>query len=397
MPAVPNTKRYCALSLQTIVALLFTAAISNGQPLTSNLTFSPTRIDFGNVRIRSTTDQKVTLTNSCGTCGSSAIVVSAVSVSGTGFSLSGISLPVTLNAGQSTSFTVTFNPTTVATISGSVMLTFNAPIPNLAIPLSGAVIQGNLWPKHRSIAFANVQVGTNRIEEETVTNDGGTDVTISAASASGPGFSLSGLWLPPKTLRPGDNFSFYVTFNPTSEVVAAGTLTITSDAADSGLSIPLSGKGEKIESLHECSLAKTNNECKLVIDRANPVAPPTVQMYSGQALTVIVKNPNYYERYFLDYQSGQAAILPDVASSIVQGLLPSLQKLNEFSTVTASVYILPTQPPANSCGASDFAKQDGNQGWKVVSTFNGIESDTGARNFATQTDAEEWMRTNQAP
>ena len=87
---------------------------------------------------------------------------------------------------------------------------------------------------------------------------------------------------------------------------------------------------EKIKRLPECSLAKTNDECKLTIDRQNPISPPTIQMYSNQTLTVIVKNPNRFERYFLDYQSGQATLTPDVASSIVQGLLPSLQKVGEI-------------------------------------------------------------------
>jgi len=81
-----------------------------------------------------------------------------------------------------------------------------------------------------------------------------------------------------------------------------------------------------IKALPECSLAKTNNNCKLIIDRSNPIAPPTVQMYSNQVLTVIVKKPKPYESYFLDYQSGQATLSPDVATSIVQGLLPSLAK-----------------------------------------------------------------------
>ncbi|MGC1648138.1 MAG: hypothetical protein WA741_20140 [Candidatus Sulfotelmatobacter sp.] len=55
-----------------------------------------------------------------------------------------------------------------------------------------------------------------------------------------------------------------------------------------------------------------------------------MQMYSGEVLTVVVKNANTFERYSLDYQSGQATLKPDVASSIVQGLLPSLLKAGEI-------------------------------------------------------------------
>jgi hypothetical protein len=88
--------------------------------------------------------------------------------------------------------------------------------------------------------------------------------------------------------------------------------------------------------LPECSLSKTNENCKLIIDRRIPVSPSTVQMYSNQSVTVVVKNPNAFERYFLDYTTGQATLSPDVTSSIVQGLLPSLAKASyRFDTAKA--------------------------------------------------------------
>src|ERR1039457_5961815 len=47
------------------------------------------------------------------------------------------------------------------------------------------------------------------------------------------------------------------------------------------------------------------------------LAPPTIQMYPGQKLTVLIRRPHYFERYFLDYQSGQLTLAPDVTSSLV--------------------------------------------------------------------------------
>lgn len=85
--------------------------------------------------------------------------------------------------------------------------------------------------------------------------------------------------------------------------------------------------------LPECSPSKTNSDCAIVIDRANPIAPPTIQMYEGGSVTVVLRGPNSFERYFLDYQTGTATLKPDVASSIVQGLLPSLQKAGEIKTL----------------------------------------------------------------
>jgi len=71
-------------------------------------------------------------------------------------------------------------------------------------------------------------------------------------------------------------------------------------------------------------------------------------MYSGESLTVVVEHPNYFERYFLDLQTGQATLTPDVASSIVQGLLPSLLKASEIKSRELN---LNTQSPPDVCNA----------------------------------------------
>ena len=54
------------------------------------------------------------------------------------FSATGFALPLTLAAGQSTSFSVTFAPTTTGSLSGSVTVTSNATNSPLAISLSGS-------------------------------------------------------------------------------------------------------------------------------------------------------------------------------------------------------------------------------------------------------------------
>jgi hypothetical protein len=105
----------------------------------------------------------------------------------------------------------------------------------------------------------------------------------------------------------------------------------------------------QVQALPECSLSKTNDDCQLTIDRASPLTPPAVQMYSDKTVTVIVKNPKTFERYFLDYQTGQATLSPDIASSIVQGLLPGLGKVNGL--FTTKIYFAPgvAAAPADPC------------------------------------------------
>jgi hypothetical protein len=109
------------------------------------------------------------------------------------------------------------------------------------------------------------------------------------------------------------------------------------------------------DSLPECSLSKTNRSCKLVIDRSNPVAPSTVQMYSNEQLTVIIKNPLPFERYFLDFTTGQAAVTPDVMSSIIQGLIPDLQKLEATGDQALKVMGEASTNAVAACEANEFS------------------------------------------
>jgi len=205
------------------------------------LVANPTSLAFGSVQINTSNSLSETLTNT----GGSSLTISAATASGSGFSLSGLaSLPLTLTAGQSTSFTVLFSPTASGAASGSVSITSNGSNPNLSIPLSGTgVAQGDLVANPTSLAFGSVQINTSNSLSETLTNTGGSSLTISAATASGSGFSLSGLASLPLTLPAGQSTSFTVLFSPTASGAASGSVSITSNGSNPNLSIPLSGTG----------------------------------------------------------------------------------------------------------------------------------------------------------
>ena len=218
----------------TLSVPLSGTGIAQGQ-LGSN----PASFNFGSIQIGTSKPLSGTLTNS----GGSSLTISAASASGAGFSLSGLSLPVTLNAGQSTSFTVTFAPTASGAVSGSVSVTSNGGNPSLSISLSGTgVTPGTLSPNPSSLAFGSVQVGSNSSLSETLTNAGGSTVTISQASSTAAAFSISGLNLP-VTLTANQSVTFTATFTPTGAGGASGNLSVTSSASNSPLSIALSGTG----------------------------------------------------------------------------------------------------------------------------------------------------------
>src|SRR5207237_7855480 len=74
------------------------------------------RLEFRRVLFRSV------LTNTS----NAAVSVSQVTVSGTGFSITGLNLPLTLAAGQSSTFNVQFAPTATGSASGSISLVSDA-------------------------------------------------------------------------------------------------------------------------------------------------------------------------------------------------------------------------------------------------------------------------------
>ena len=203
------------------------------------LTSALASLGFGSVTTGSSASLTETLTNS----GATSVAISAASTTGSGFSVSGLTLPTTLTAGQSVSFSITFSPTAGGSVTGNLAITSNASNPTLAIPLSGTgVAQGMLGSNPTSLNFGNVTVGSNQSLSETVTNTGGSSVTISQATISGTGFSLSGITTP-LTLTAGQSTTFNVTFAPQSAASASGNVTMTSTASNPTLTIPVAGTG----------------------------------------------------------------------------------------------------------------------------------------------------------
>jgi hypothetical protein len=107
---------------------------------------------------------------------------------------------------------------------------------------------------------------------------------------------------------------------------------------------PISVKAQNV-----CSVSKTNTSCVLTVDRSNPVAPPAIQMYSDQTLTVIIEKPLPFERYFLDFSTGQATVAPDQASAIVTALSGNLAKLTELSKSGFIAENEPVDVESSSC------------------------------------------------
>lgn len=217
-----------------------TIALSGTGVTPGALTANPANLSFGSVTVNGSSSLPETITNT----GGMAVTISQIAASGTGFSLSGGTTPITLGAGQSTTFHVIFRPTSATTNSGTVTVTSDASNPSLSILLSGTgtATVGQLGVSPSTLAIGSVVVGTSGSASGTLTASGAS-VTITSASANNGAFSFSGVTLP-VTISSGQSIPFNVTFTPTTTGAVTATLTFTSDAGNSPTTETLTGTGE---------------------------------------------------------------------------------------------------------------------------------------------------------
>ena len=232
---------------RVVVANSAGSATSNAASLTVNsvpapaIQVSPTSINFGNVVTGTSLSQALVISNT----GTATLTITQVTVTGAAFSASGFSLPLNVNAGQNSTITVAFLPTSVVSVSGNVSIVSNAATSPTSVALSGSGIAPNLTLgiSPGSLSFGNVTTGTSSpTENVTITNTGNANVTISQVSASGAGYSVTG-GSTPVTLTPSQNLVLSVQFSPTVAGSVSGTISIVSNATGSPATVTLSGSG----------------------------------------------------------------------------------------------------------------------------------------------------------
>jgi len=203
------------------------------------VTVAPSSMSFGVVKVGNNQSQPAAMTNT----GGSTLQVTQVTATGNVFSVSGLSLPLTLAAGQSQGFTVIFTPTTAGTVNGNVAIANTGSTPTVNVALTGgSATAGVLSPSPSSLNFGSVQVGGNQALPETLTNSGGSTVTVTQVTPTGTGYSVSGLSLP-MVLTAGQSQFFTVNFAPTASGSSTGNLAIVSDASNASVNVALTGNG----------------------------------------------------------------------------------------------------------------------------------------------------------
>jgi hypothetical protein len=108
-------------------------------PVVPGIQIEPATLSFGDVQVNTTAAQTITITSS----GTAALTITALNVTGSGYTVSGLSLPLTLNPGQTTDFAISFDPPATGVATGQISLTTNVSGGAASVALSGTgVTQG---------------------------------------------------------------------------------------------------------------------------------------------------------------------------------------------------------------------------------------------------------------
>lgn len=242
-----------ALTLLAVTALLgaiggcsgvVTANSPNGNgggstpPPASSFSISPSSLSFGNVTMGAKASQNATVTNT----GNTTVTISQANFSNSEFTLSNMSMPTTLDAGQSASFLVWLNGNTTGAASGSLSLASSDGTTSAPVALSGTVVaaQPQLSVSPAAVSFGTVTVGSKGTQALTLNNTGTGDLSVSLISVSATGVAISGI-ATPATIKAGQSASLTLTYAPTATGALSGHISIASNAPNSPLTVNVTG------------------------------------------------------------------------------------------------------------------------------------------------------------
>ena len=111
------------------------------------------------------------------------------------------------------------------------------------------------------LSFGSVNVSSDGVQSVTITNSGNSNVTISNVTVSGAGFNAGG-GIAGLTLSPGQTAPLSVTFAPAATGSASGSVTVTSNATNSPITVALTGTGAT--QAHSVSLSWTASTSSVI-------------------------------------------------------------------------------------------------------------------------------------
>lgn len=214
---------------------------STGVNQTPGMTVSQQALSFGSVTVGSTATKSVTVSNT----GNANLTISQVSVSGNGFSTSGLTPGLAVAPNTSATVAINFAPSAVGSSAGSLTITSSASTSPSVLPLSATGVTAatpTVSVTPTNLVFGNVNVGTSGTQSIAIQNTGSANLVVNSASVSGTGYTVSGMSAP-VTVAPGGSTALAVSFTPSSTGTAAGNVSLSSNAQASPAAVALTGNG----------------------------------------------------------------------------------------------------------------------------------------------------------
>jgi hypothetical protein len=264
--------------LPLLLAVSFFAGCSGSAPVTPTtpgISLSPNPLAFPHTVANTMTTLPLTVSNP----GTATLVITSVTVSGSSFS-SSIGTCGSIAAGASCQLSVVFTPASTGALTGVLTVADNASASPQSVTLTGTgdpvpVPLGALSPT--TLSFGNVVVNSAGITLiTTLASTGSGPLTINSITAS-TAFTASTTCVSP-VVSPS-TCTILVTFTPTLKQAYTGTLTVTTNAANSPMTVALTGTGIALPSPSSCTGTVTTS----------PTLPAPTSNFPGVPFTGSVK------------------------------------------------------------------------------------------------------------
>ena len=205
-----------------------------------SIALSTSSFNFKSVVVGQTATQTLTISNS----GQSPVQLTSLSVSNKQFTITGPAVPLSIAPSASLSYTLSFSPAAVGSVTGMLTVGSNAKTAPGPVSLSGSGEKAvaNLVFSPASINFGNITLKSTATQNVVMQNTGNTSITVQGITVAGAGFGYSSI-SPGFTLAPLATAMFQVWFAPKTEGAASATVSVISPNLSSPETLSASGNG----------------------------------------------------------------------------------------------------------------------------------------------------------
>jgi len=143
--SAPGAVTFASNASDPSVQQAFSGSGAQTGPVTGTLAVTPASLNFGNVVVGSSSSLTARLSAT-----NANVVISSADWTGSGYTVSGITFPVTVTVGQTTRYTVTFTPQSAGSAPGNISFASNATNASLQQTFTGS---GTSAPPQHSVAL----------------------------------------------------------------------------------------------------------------------------------------------------------------------------------------------------------------------------------------------------